>query len=402
MKEPNIRFQEFNDEWEVQSFGTYIKECNELTSDKEKYPLYSLTIEEGVVPKPERYEREHLITKKGDSYKIVPPNAFVYNPMNLRFGALKVNHEDFPVCVSGYYDVFFMGNKETLKFWENYLLADRMLNYYYSIATGSLIEKLRVHFSQFVNIKKPLPSLAEQKKMSSLFKSIDSVISAIESEVTLWEEKKKGVMQKIFSQEVRFKKEDGSKYPEWEEKTFADVFDFLEYGMNTAATDYDGVNKYIRITDIDDDSHRYLTNNVVSPSGELNNKYLVNENDILFARTGASTGKSYLYRQEDGKLYFAGFLIRGHVKSNFNPYFIFVQTLTEQYDKWVRVMSIRSGQAGINATEYASFKFMCPCIEEQYKIAELLSTVDEVIQVKKQKLETWKNIKKGLLQQMFV
>lgn len=322
--------------------------------------------------------------------------------MNLRFGALKVNHEDFPVCVSGYYDVFFMGDEETLKFWENYLLADRMLNYYYSIATGSLIEKLRVHFSQFVNIKKPLPSLAEQKKMSSLFKSIDDVISAIESEVALWEEKKKGVMQKIFSQEVRFKKEDGSDYPEWEERTFADVFESLEYGMNTAAADYDGVNKYIRITDIDDDSYRYSAKNVVSPSGKLSDKYLVNENDILFARTGASTGKAYLYRQEDGKLYFAGFLIRGHVKSNFNPFFIFVQTLTEKYDKWVRVMSIRSGQAGINATEYALFKFMCPCFDEQYKIAELLSSVDEVIQIKKQKLETWKNIRKGLLQQMFV
>ena len=262
---------------------------------------------------------------------------------------------------------------------------------------------LNVSVNDFFSMEICLPKdKEEEKKILELFASIDNVISAMESEVTLWEEKKKGVIQRIFSQEVRFKKENGSEYPEWEEKTFADVFEFLEYGMNTAAADYDGVNKYIRITDIDDDSHRYLTNNVVSPSGELNNKYLVNENDILFARTGASTGKSYLYRQEDGKLYFAGFLIRGHVKSNFNPYFIFVQTLTEQYDKWVRVMSIRSGQAGINATEYASFKFMCPCIEEQYKIAELLSTVDEVIQVKKQKLETWKNIKKGLLQQMFV
>ena len=57
---------------------------------------------------------------------------------------------------------------------------------------------------------------------------------------------------------------------------------------------------------------------------------MVNENDILFARTGASTGKSYLYRQEDGKLYFAGFLIRGHVKSDYNSFFIFTKTLTEQ------------------------------------------------------------------------
>ena len=172
--------------------------------------------------------------------------------------------------------------------------------------------------------------------------------------------------------------------------------------MNTAAMKYDGVNKYIRITDIDDVSHRYLDDDIVSPSGDLNNKYLVNENDILFARTGASTGKSYLYRQEDGKLYFAGFLIRGHVKSDYNSFFIFTQTLTEQYEKWVKIMSIRSGQPGINATEYALFKFNCPCSEEQQKIADCLSAYDEAIQIKKDKLEIWKEIKKGLLQQMFV
>lgn len=209
-------------------------------------------------------------------------------------------------------------------------------------------------------------------------------------------------MQKIFSQEVRFKADDGGKYPKWEEKTFGDVFEILEYGMNTAATDYDGFNKYIRITDIDDTSHKYLTTDIVSPSGVLSDKYLVQENDILFARTGASTGKSYLYRQEDGKLYFAGFLIRGHVKESYNSFFIFSQTLTEQYHRWVKIMSIRSGQPGINATEYAQFKFLCPCLEEQQKIANCLSAMDRKIEAEKKILEDWKELKKALLQQMFV
>ena len=105
-------------------------------------------------PKTDRYEREFLVKKEGDNYKIVPPNAFVYNPMNLRFGALKVNHEKFSVSVSGYYDVFSLKDDSVLAFWENYLVTPKMLNYYFSIATGSLVEKLRVHYSQFVRIKR--------------------------------------------------------------------------------------------------------------------------------------------------------------------------------------------------------------------------------------------------------
>src|SRR5699024_8492134 len=105
-----------------------------------------------IIPKSEKYEREFLVKKTEDMYKIVPPNAFVYNPMNARFGAIKENHEKFAVAVSGYYDVFYMGTEKTLQFWENYLTSQIMLKVYNSISNGSLIEKQRVHFSQFTNI----------------------------------------------------------------------------------------------------------------------------------------------------------------------------------------------------------------------------------------------------------
>ena len=96
---------------------------------------------------------------------------------------------------------------------------------------------------------------------------------------------------------------------EWKMATFGDIAKGFDYGMNAAAKSFDGNNKYIRITDIDEVSSQYLYDDVVSPDGELEDRYLVKENDILLARTGASTGKSYLYRNSDGKLYFAGFLI---------------------------------------------------------------------------------------------
>ena len=119
----------------------------------------------------------------------------------------------------------------------------------------------------------------------------------------------------------------------WESSTIGECCSSLEYGMNAAAKEFDGINKYIRITDIDENTFTYSKQDVVSPSGVLEDKYLVRENDILFARTGASVGKTYHYDKTDGKLYYAGFLIRGGVLPCFNTKFIFYQTQLSSYKK---------------------------------------------------------------------
>ena len=134
---------------------------------------------------------------------------------------------------------------------------------------------------------------------------------------------------------------------------------------NAAAGSFDGTNKYIRITDIDEESHCYINDSPVSQKGELDDKYLVRKKDILFARTGASTGKTYLYSEDDGKLYFAGFLIRISVNSDNNSTFVYNSTLTDKYNRWVRLTSMRSGQPGINAQEYASYCTYYPHLNEQ-------------------------------------
>ncbi|WP_294288859.1 restriction endonuclease subunit S, partial [uncultured Chryseobacterium sp.] len=158
--------------------------------------------------------------------------------------------------------------------------------------------------------------------------------------------------------------------------------------MNVAAKKFDGINKYIRITDIDENSSRYKSENPVSPAGSIDDKYLVSENDILFARTGASTGKSYLYNHDDGKLYFAGFLIRVKIKSDYNSKFVFNITQTEIYKKWVRLISMRSGQPGINSQEFANFKFFLPSTkEEQDKVASFLSIIDKRISTQNKIIE---------------
>ena len=187
---------------------------------------------------------------------------------------------------------------------------------------------------------------------------------------------------------------------EWEKTKFGDIATGFDYGMNAAAKNYDGVNKYIRITDIDEASSTYTDKDIVSPDGVLTDNYLVNNRDILLARTGASTGKSYLYKKSDGKLYYAGFLIRANVTTH-DPYFVFSQLHTHRYWRWVSIMSARSGQPGINSQEYSSFPIFTTSIEEESKIAKLLSLIDERIATQNKIIDKLQSLIKGISSKIF-
>ena len=162
---------------------------------------------------------------------------------------------------------------------------------------------------------------------------------------------------------------------QWKSTTLGASCDGFDYGIGAEAIDFDGSNQYIRITDIDDEYSLYTSRHPVSPSF-IDENCICKENDILFARTGASTGKTYLYNQSDGKLYFAGFLIRVNVKQSYDSYFIFTITKTNKYNNWVKIMSARSGQPGINAQEYKKLSFKHPSIETQRKISSFIKKID--------------------------
>ena len=185
---------------------------------------------------------------------------------------------------------------------------------------------------------------------------------------------------------------------EWEKCKLGDIATGFDYGMNAAAKPFDGENKYIRITDIDEASSTYIDKDIVSPDGMLTENYLVNDRDILLARTGASTGKSYLYRKSDGKLYYAGFLIRANV-TNHNPYFVFSQLHTHRYWSWVSIMSARSGQPGINSQEYSSFPVYVTSLREEEKISALLFLIDERIATQNKIIEKLESLIKGIIYQ---
>jgi len=195
---------------------------------------------------------------------------------------------------------------------------------------------------------------------------------------------------------LRFKEFSG----EWEEKTLGEISSKVLYGIGSSAIAYDGVNKYLRITDIDESSRTFIPNPLTSPGGDIEEKYKLVVGDLVFARTGASTGKSYLYNEKDGNLIYAGFLIKFHIDKA-NPYFVYTNTFKEQYYKWVQIMSMRSGQPGINAEEYKLLPLFLPSKQEQDKIASFLTSVDIKIEQLTKKEELLQQYKKGVMQKIF-
>jgi type I restriction enzyme S subunit len=197
---PEYRFKEFgkDGEWKVMKLGEIITEVKDTTNDSVSIPLYSLTIDEGITAKNERYERGFLVTKKDNVFKVVSPNDFVSNPMNLRLGAIGCNHNTFSVCVSGYYDVFRFKESGSSVFWINYLKSDLLLHKYDEFAIGSLIEKRRVYYSNLQNLSVLVPTIQEQRKIADCLSLLDEIINAYAEKVVQLGQYKKGLMQQMF------------------------------------------------------------------------------------------------------------------------------------------------------------------------------------------------------------
>ena len=173
------------------------------------------------------------------------------------------------------------------------------------------------------------------------------------------------------------------------------------YGINAAAVPYsDQLPAYIRITDISDDG-RFYPSPRVSVSSESSGDYVLADGDIVFARTGASVGKSYRYRPCDGPLVYAGFLIRVTPEpSKLLPAFASAFATTGSYWRWVSLMSMRSGQPGINGKEYAQLPLPIPPLPEQRAIAQALSDVDALIATLDRLIAKKRDIKQATMQQL--
>lgn len=188
----------------------------------------------------------------------------------------------------------------------------------------------------------------------------------------------------------------------WKKTVLGDISKRPMYGVGASAVEFNNKDVYVRITDIEDKSRKLMSRNFTSPS-IVNEKYLLKDKDILFARTGASTGKTYIHENYEMKYdyYFAGFLIKFEILKSYYPDFVYQYTLTNFYENWIKVMSVRSGQPGINSEEYSKLKLNIPRYEEQKKIGDFFSKLDRQIELEEQKLEKLEEQKKGYMQQVF-
>jgi len=189
----------------------------------------------------------------------------------------------------------------------------------------------------------------------------------------------------------------------WEEAKLIElVIGKGEYGLNAAACEYNpNLNTYLRITDISIDG-RFIEEGKKSVNHPDANNYFLESGDIVFARTGASTGKTYLFNSTSRKLVFAGFLIRFKPNPNkLEPYFLKFVTQSLFYKNWVSIYSARTGQPGLNGNEFGDFNFKVPPLPQQQKIAQILSTCDMVLEKTESAIAKYQALKQGLLHDLF-
>lgn len=208
-------------------------------------------------------------------------------------------------------------------------------------------------------------------------------------------------MKKEKTPNIRFKKFEHN----WFKDCLSKVSKSIEYGLNASAKDYDGIHKYLRITDIDESSRLFLTDKLSSPDVNFTiedfENYKLQKNDLLFARTGASVGKTYLYRESDGEVYYAGFLIRARLRDSYDGNFIFQQTLTGKYKQFIEITSQRSGQPGVNGKEYGEWNIGMTSYPEQTAIGSLFRTLDDLLASYQGNLANYQSLKATMLSKMF-
>lgn len=246
-----------------------------------------------------------------------------------------------------------------------------------------------------------LPCLEEQKKIADMLLAVEEAIKYTEAEILNLERQKKGAMQKLFSQAIRFKRDNGSNYPEWREKRIGDICNIFSGGTpSTTISEYweNGTIVWIPSGCI---QNCILTDSkigkMISESGlKHSSAKMIKANTTLLAMTGATCGKTaFLTFPACANQSVMAF--ETEIESSKFIFYLF----QKNYD-YITSYKAGGAQSGINKDSCSNLMFDFPCLEEQQKIADSLSAYDEAIGYARQELEKWKELKRGLLQQMFV
>ena len=276
-------------------------------------------------------------------------------------------------------------------------VLDSYLKQFYSVVKwqgleGSTIKRL--YNKTILDTPFYRPSLPEQRKIADLLSAVDDVIAAQEAEVAAWEKRKKGVMQKLFSQEVRFKADDGSDFPDWEEKTLGDVGSVaMCKRVFKEQTREVGDVPFFKIGTFGDVPDAYISKSLFD---ELKSKYAYPKVGTILLSASGTIGRQVEYNGEDAYYQDSNIVWLEHDDTVLDSYL-------KQFYSVVKWQGLEGSTIKrlYNKT-ILDTPFYRPSLPEQRKIAECLALLDDVIAKAKDELDAWRELKKGLLQQMFV
>jgi type I restriction enzyme S subunit len=377
---PSLRFPEFDRKWENCKLGDITYKVDKKNKTKELLPIYSINNYNGFTPQSEQFEGLDSNERGYDIslYKIIENNTFAYNPARINVGSIGYSGNLDRVIVSSLYVCFKTKENINDEFFYKFVKSDRFINYVNKMGEGGV--RIYLFYENFSLIPFSFPSLAEQTKIASLFTVVDDKLQALKQKKNLLNQYKKGVMQKIFSQEFRFKDNNGNEYPDWEEKKLNEVAN--KKSSNISA------NK------IEDNFGDYI---IYGASGILKKVDFYKEEDdyISIIKDGAGVGR-LLYCKGQSSVLGTMEIIRPN--KGINTYYLYYLLSNIDFVKYVTGSTIPH----IYFKDYSSEICGLPCLDEQKKIANFLSAIDDKIihcQAQIEKTEVWE---KGLFQQMFV
>jgi type I restriction enzyme S subunit len=346
------------------------------------------------------FERCKFLTKERAAQfrKGVAKDGDVLFAHNATVGPVALLRTKEPFVILSTTATYFRCNPEKLSnsYLKGALQSDRFVKQYQAVMAQSTRFQVPITAQRKLSLVIPPPD--EQRAIAGALSDVDALIGGLDQLIAKKRDLKQAAMQQLLTGQTRLPGFCG----EWAVKKLGDcLLSRPDYGINAAAVPFsDKLPGYIRITDISEHG-RFCPDPPVSVKAASADQFYLQEGDVVFARTGASVGKSYLYNPLDGPLVFAGFLIRVCPNPDvLVPAFLAGFAATRAYWNWVRLMSMRSGQPGINGNEYAQLPLSLPSVPEQTAIAEVLSDLDAELAALEQRRDKTRALKQSMMQEL--
>lgn len=406
---PKLRFKGFEDEWtEVISSSLFDKVKNPVEVEKDKiYKQIGIRSHgKGIF-----YKDEVLGEELGNKRVFwIEPNVFIVNIVFAWERAVaRTTEKEVGMIVSHRFPMYKPKQQKLNLDYITYFFKTKIGQNLLELASpGGAGRNKTLGQKEFDNLKLKIPSLEEQTKIANFLSNVDKIIEDQEGKVKDLELYKKGMMQKIFKQEIRFKDDNGQDYPKWEEKKLG-VLGSTYTGLSGKTKEDFGFGKgrYITYMNVFKNIRTDIRMIDLVDIKENENQNTVLKGDLLFttsSETPQEVGMVSVCDNDIKGLYLNSFCFgfRFNELSNVNSYFMASYLRSPEIRMKISILAQGSTRYNLSKTELMKIKLLIPCLAEQTKIDNLLSNIDKIIKEENKKLEDLRQWKKGLLQQMFV